>query len=137
MSNSYVIQSCLHVALLPSSGMGHLIPFLRLAASFLRYHCQLTLITSDPVVPLAESQLISRFLSTFSQVTEKKSTLLPLDPATTNSADPFTLQWEKYSPVSTSSLSSHLLAISTSLIYRHRYILAVLYHSNHCKPVTP
>ncbi|XWS23121.1 hypothetical protein CRYUN_Cryun29cG0094300 [Craigia yunnanensis] len=58
----------------------------------------------DPVVSFAESQLISRFLSAFPQVTEKKFTLLPLDPATANSTDPFALQWE------TIRRSAHLLS---------------------------
>ncbi|KAK6251895.1 hypothetical protein QUC31_013615 [Theobroma cacao] len=104
MSNADLIHTRIHVALFPSSGMGHLTPFLRFAAALLRCHCQLTLITTDPVVSLAESQLISRFLSAFPQVTEKKITLLPLDPATINSADPFTLQWE------TIRRSAHLLS---------------------------
>ncbi|XVF85855.1 hypothetical protein PTKIN_Ptkin17bG0151300 [Pterospermum kingtungense] len=97
-------QSQLHVAVLPSSGMGHLIPYLRFAPALVHRRCQLTLITMDPVVSFAESRLISRFLSAFPQVTEKKLTLLPLDPATANSTDPFALQWE------TIRRSAHLLS---------------------------
>ncbi|XVF85856.1 hypothetical protein PTKIN_Ptkin17bG0151400 [Pterospermum kingtungense] len=100
MSNS---DHQLHVALLPSSGMGHLIPFLRLASSLIDQQCQVTLITTHPIVSSAESQLISRFLSAFPQVTEKKFTLLPLDPITANCSDPFKLQWE------TIRRSAHLL----------------------------
>lgn len=97
-------MSKLHVALLPSSGMGHLIPFLRLAASLIHHQqCLLTLITTHPIVSSAESQLISRFLSAFPQVTENKFTLLPLDPLTANTNDPFSLQWE------TIRRSAHLL----------------------------
>lgn len=104
MSNSDGIHSDLHVALLPSAGMGHLLPFLRLAATLIRQQCQVTLITTHPIVSSAESQLISRFLSAFPQVTEKKFTLLPLDPSTANCNDPFLLQWE------TIRRSAHLLA---------------------------
>ncbi|XP_022734738.1 UDP-glycosyltransferase 13-like [Durio zibethinus] len=122
MSNSDGIHSHHHVALLPSSGMGHLIPFLRLAASLVHCHCQLTLITLDPVVSFAESQLISRFLSAFPQVTEKRFTLLPLDPATADCTDPFALHWETIrrsahllSPL-ISSLSSPLSLIITDIV---------------------
>ncbi|XVE85780.1 hypothetical protein DITRI_Ditri17bG0118500 [Diplodiscus trichospermus] len=94
MSSSDGGHSHLHVALLPSSGMGHLLPFLRLAASLIRQQRQVTLITTHPIVSIAESQLISRFLFAFPQVTEQKFTLLPLDPLTVNSNDPFALQWE-------------------------------------------
>ena len=80
MSNFDGIHSHLHVALLPSSGMGHLIPFLRLAASLIHQQCQVTLITTDSIVSFAESQLISRFLSAFPQVTEKKIGRLPKEP---------------------------------------------------------
>ncbi|XVF03244.1 hypothetical protein REPUB_Repub04eG0244700 [Reevesia pubescens] len=103
MSNSEIIHPDLHVALLPSSGMGHLLPFLRLATSLIHQQCRVTLITTHPMVSFAESQLISRFLSTFPQVTEKKFTVLPLDPLTANCNDPFSLQWE------TIRRSAHLL----------------------------
>ncbi|KAL5759412.1 hypothetical protein ACOSQ2_018250 [Xanthoceras sorbifolium] len=84
-----------HVVLLPSAGMGHLIPFLRLAASLVHKHCRLTLITTHPTVSLAESQFISSFLSAFpDQVTEKQFHLLPFDPTSANSDDPFLLRWE-------------------------------------------
>ncbi|KAK6280936.1 hypothetical protein POUND7_014761 [Theobroma cacao] len=103
MSNSDGMHSHRHVALLPSSGMGHLLPFLRLAGSLISQRCQVTLITTHPIVSLAESQLISAFLSAFPQVSEKKFTLLPLDPLTANCNDPFKLQWE------TIRRSAHLL----------------------------
>ncbi|OMO71901.1 UDP-glucuronosyl/UDP-glucosyltransferase [Corchorus olitorius] len=53
---------------------------------------------------MAESQLISKFLSAFPQVTEKKFTVIPLDPVTANCYDPFKLQWE------TIRRSAHLLS---------------------------
>ncbi|KAE8683038.1 Detected protein of confused Function [Hibiscus syriacus] len=89
---SNIIMS-LHVALLPSSGMGHLQPMLRLAASLIRHRCSVSLITSHPIVSSAESQLISNFLSAFPQVIHKKITVIPIDPTTVNTTDPFALQW--------------------------------------------
>lgn len=83
-----------HVALFPSAGMGHLVPFLRLANTLLRHNCKLTLITSQPPVSSAESHLISRFLSAFPQITEFKFHILPLHPSIANSDDPFFLQFE-------------------------------------------
>ncbi|KAA0034456.1 UDP-glycosyltransferase 708D1-like protein [Cucumis melo var. makuwa] len=83
-----------HVALFPSAGMGHLVPFLRLANILLRHNCKLTLITSHPPVSSAESHLISRFLSAFPQVNELKFHILPLDPSIAHSDDPFFLQFE-------------------------------------------
>ncbi|KAK8508081.1 hypothetical protein V6N13_055535 [Hibiscus sabdariffa] len=108
MSDSDAIPSHVHVAFLPSSGMGHLLPFLRLAAALIRHRCSVTLITTHPIVSSAESQAISTFLSAFPQVTEKKFTLIPLDPTTANSntTDPFFLQWE------TIRRSAHLLSLS-------------------------
>ncbi|KAI9168805.1 hypothetical protein LWI28_002206 [Acer negundo] len=84
-----------HVALIPSAGMGHLIPFLRLAVSLVNHHCRVTLITTHPTVSHAESRFISSFLSAFPQITEKQFHLLPLDPTLSNkSDDPFFLQWQ-------------------------------------------
>ncbi|XP_061355856.1 UDP-glycosyltransferase 708D1-like [Gastrolobium bilobum] len=84
-----------HVAFLPSAGMGHLNPCLRTAALFLRHGCRVTLITPKPTVSLAESNLISRFCSSFSdQVTQIDLNLIPLDPTSVNSTDPFWTQFE-------------------------------------------
>lgn len=83
-----------HVALLPSAGMGHLTPFLRLAALLIHHNCRVTLIIPHPTVSLAESRYISRFLSAFPQATPLQFHLLPLDPSTANSTDPFFLRFE-------------------------------------------
>ncbi|GMN41957.1 hypothetical protein TIFTF001_011172 [Ficus carica] len=84
-----------HVALFPSAGMGHLTPLLRFAALLLRrHHCRLTLITANPTVSLAESRLISRFLSSFPAVSHVQFDLLPLDSSTVATDDPFWLQFE-------------------------------------------
>ncbi|KAM3754664.1 hypothetical protein ACB098_03G183200 [Castanea mollissima] len=99
-----------HVALLPSAGMGHLTPFLRLATKLIHHHCLVTLITTHPTVSLTESQIITRFLSAFPQVTQLQFHLLPLDPSTANSTDPFFLHFE------TIRRSAHLLSpLLTSL----------------------
>nr|DAD24858.1 TPA_asm: hypothetical protein HUJ06_026322 [Nelumbo nucifera] len=52
-----------HVALLPSSGMGHLVPFVRLAAALARHNCRVTFTTTHPTVSLSESRLVSRLSS--------------------------------------------------------------------------
>ncbi|KAG2702460.1 hypothetical protein I3760_06G090700 [Carya illinoinensis] len=94
-----------HIALLPSAGMGHLTPFLRLADLLVRRHCRVTLITTHPIVSLAESRLVSCFLSAFPQVTQLQFHLLPLDPSTVkHSTDPFFIQYE------TIRRSAHLLS---------------------------
>ncbi|KAH7516047.1 hypothetical protein FEM48_Zijuj10G0093100 [Ziziphus jujuba var. spinosa] len=93
-----------HIALFPSSGMGHLTPFLRLASLLLHHHCRVTLITTNPTVSHAESRLVSRFLSSYPQVTQIHFNLLPLDLSTVNSTDPFWIQSE------TIRRSAHLLS---------------------------
>ncbi|KAJ7953878.1 Glycosyltransferase [Quillaja saponaria] len=94
-----------HVALIPSAGMGHLTPFLRLAASLVQHqYCQVSLITPHPTLSLAESELISRFCSAFPQVNHIQFHLLPFDAATANATDPFWLQFESI------RRSAHLLS---------------------------
>ncbi|KAL9324319.1 hypothetical protein ACSQ67_009176 [Phaseolus vulgaris] len=89
-------EAVVHVALLPSAGMGHLNPCLRLAAVFLRHGCKVTLITPRPTVSIAESNIISRFCSFFPhQVTQIDFNLIPLDPTTVApNIDPFYLQFQ-------------------------------------------
>ncbi|RDY12992.1 UDP-glycosyltransferase 708D1, partial [Mucuna pruriens] len=88
-------EPVVHLAFLPSAGTGHLNSCLRTAALFLRYGCKVTLITPKPTVSLAESNLISRFCTSFpNQVTQIDLNLIPLDPITVNTNDPFWLQFE-------------------------------------------
>lgn len=56
-----------HVALFPSAGIGHLVPFLRLAAMLASPNCQcrVTLIAVQPPVSGAESNELSNELSAF------------------------------------------------------------------------
>ncbi|KAG4991819.1 hypothetical protein JHK87_025276 [Glycine soja] len=104
-------EGVVHVAFLPSAGMGHLNPFLRLAATFIRYGCKVTLITPKPTVSLAESNLISRFCSSFPhQVTQLDLNLVSVDPTTVDTIDPFFLQFE------TIRRSLHLLPPILSLL---------------------
>lgn len=79
-------QKLAHVALLPSAGMGHLTPFLRLAALLTARNVQVTFITPHPTVSLTESQALSRFFASFPQVKQEQFHLLPPEE---NSADPF------------------------------------------------
>lgn len=97
-------QNFVHVALLPSAGMGHLTPFLRLAALLTAHNVQVTFITPIPTVSLAESQSLSHLFTNFPQITQKQLHLLPLDESSANSEDPFYYHFELI------RRSSHLLS---------------------------
>lgn len=128
-----------HVALLPSAGMGHLTPFLRLATKLIHHHCRVTLITTHPTVSLTESLFITRFLSAFPQVTQLQFHLLILDPSTANSNDPFWLRFEAIrrsahllSPLLTSlSPPLHALIYDVSLISSVIPVIESLHISNY------
>ncbi|GMN32706.1 hypothetical protein TIFTF001_049801 [Ficus carica] len=99
-----------HVALLPSAGMGHLTPFLRLAALLTAHDVQVTFITPHPTVSLSESQSLTHLFSSFPQITRKQLRLLPFDDLSANSEDPFYYHFEVI------RRSSHLLSpLLTSL----------------------
>ncbi|CAL1360290.1 unnamed protein product [Linum trigynum] len=86
-----------HMVLMPSSGAGHIIPFLKVAGALASQNCRVTLITSHPLVSQPESALITRFLTLYPQVTEKQFHLLHLPPnyhSDDSSKDPFFRQWE-------------------------------------------
>ncbi|KAK1274351.1 Anthocyanidin 3-O-glucosyltransferase 5 [Acorus gramineus] len=68
MSNSDDRKPPAHVALLPSAGMGHLAPFLRLASVLSSHNCEVTLITPRPTVSASESRNISALLSAFPHI---------------------------------------------------------------------
>ncbi|KAF7813417.1 UDP-glycosyltransferase 13-like [Senna tora] len=118
-----------HVALFPSSGMGHLTPFLRLASLLLHHNVRVTLITTRPTVSLAESHLLSRFRSFFPQISFLDFHLLPLDPSTANSTDPFWLRFEA------TRRSSHLL--SPLLLPLRPHLSALVLDMSLTSPVIP
>ncbi|XP_044480129.1 UDP-glycosyltransferase 708G1-like [Mangifera indica] len=76
-----------HITLLPSSGMGHLTPFLRLAGLLASCNVKVTFITPEPPVSLAESQILCHFFSAFPQISQEKLHLLPLDNLSAGSED--------------------------------------------------
>ncbi|KAF5203104.1 Udp-glycosyltransferase [Thalictrum thalictroides] len=96
MSNSSSKTQSPHVALFPSSGMGHIIPSVRLAASLANKNFHVTMITAHPLVSKAESNFLAHFFAAFPQVISKEFHLLPRDPSTAKSdeTDPFFLQIE-------------------------------------------
>lgn len=102
-----------HLVLLPSSGMGHLTPFLRLAASLAAHNVQVTLITAHPTVSLAESDTLKQFCFAFPQVTHQKMSIPPIGNAISFD-DPFTLHYEAIRR-SSHTLSPLLSSLSPSV----------------------
>ncbi|XP_065855981.1 UDP-glycosyltransferase 708G1-like [Euphorbia lathyris] len=92
-----------HIAVVPSAGMGHLIPFLRLASLLSSHNLKVTIITPNPTVSLSESQTLLHFFTSFPQITQMPFHLLPSHPTPTNSKDPFFYHMERIHQ------SSHLL----------------------------
>ncbi|XP_065858833.1 UDP-glycosyltransferase 13-like [Euphorbia lathyris] len=93
-----------HIALLPSAGMGHLTPFLRLASLLSSHNLKVTIITPNPTVSLSESQTLLHFFTSFPQITQMPLHLLPShNNQTTSSQDPF------YNHMERIHNSSHLL----------------------------
>ncbi|KAB2610330.1 hypothetical protein D8674_018362 [Pyrus ussuriensis x Pyrus communis] len=81
-----------HIALLPSAGMGHLTPSLRIAAMLSSRNCIVSLITARPSVSAAESAHISFFLSQHPKVNHVEFQAISSPDPTTD--DPFFLQFE-------------------------------------------
>ncbi|CAA7409634.1 unnamed protein product [Spirodela intermedia] len=82
------------VALLTSAGMGHLTPFLRLAAALASRGCGVTFITPTPVVSAAEARHVSDLVASSDGVRPLEFPLLPFDSSSAASTDPFFLQFE-------------------------------------------
>ncbi|KAI6670512.1 hypothetical protein NL676_005397 [Syzygium grande] len=114
-------KSTIHVALFPSSGMGHLMPFLRLAASLVANDVRVTFIAAHPTVSLAESCALSSFFTSFPQVSPKQLCLLPIDESSSNTDDPFYRHYEvicsscRLLPPLLSSISPPLSALVTDM----------------------
>ncbi|KAG6502104.1 hypothetical protein ZIOFF_041993 [Zingiber officinale] len=83
-----------HIVFLPSSGMGHLNPFLRLAAQLSARDCRVSLLTTHPTVSAAEERHVDAFFAAFTGVRRLDLHLPLLDPSELNSTDPFWLRFE-------------------------------------------
>nr|QLF98862.1 2-hydroxyflavanone C-arabinosyltransferase [Scutellaria baicalensis] len=84
-----------HVAVFPCAGMGHLLPYLRLAAMLHSRGCAVSVISAHPTISDAESRSLSSFFSLYPQIRSLEIQLLPLkrNPRFTND-DPFFIQRE-------------------------------------------
>ncbi|KAF2313577.1 hypothetical protein P3X46_029715 [Hevea brasiliensis] len=100
-----------HIALIPSAGMGHLTPFLRLASLLLSRNCNVTLVTAKSTVSNAESDHISFFLTTHPRVKHLEFDVIPLHSSNPSAQDPFLIQ---YNAISRSAHLLHPLLSSSS-----------------------
>ncbi|KAL0922637.1 hypothetical protein M5K25_006638 [Dendrobium thyrsiflorum] len=81
-----------HILLIPSAGMGHLVPFLRLATALSIRRIAVSILAARPTVSAAESHLLS---SLPSSIPILDFPLAPLDPSHfPPSSDPFYLHYE-------------------------------------------
>ncbi|KAL6607055.1 hypothetical protein ACP70R_042708 [Stipagrostis hirtigluma subsp. patula] len=84
-----------HVVLLPSAGMGHLVPFGRLAVALSSAHgCDVSVATVLPTVSAAESRHLEALFAAFPAVRRLDFRLAPFDESEFPSADPFFLRFE-------------------------------------------
>ncbi|XP_027119989.1 UDP-glycosyltransferase 13-like [Coffea arabica] len=106
-----------HVALFPSAGIGHLVPFLRLAAMLASPNCQcrVTLIAVQPPVSAAESNELSTFFASHPQINQLDFHLpIPSSPsefADADKPDPF---FARFLAISSSVHLLHPLLASLS-----------------------
>uniref|UniRef100_A0A0E0E0R4 Glycosyltransferase n=2 Tax=Oryza TaxID=4527 RepID=A0A0E0E0R4_9ORYZ len=84
-----------HVVLIPSAGMGHLVPFGRLAVALSSGHgCDVSLVTVLPTVSTAESKHLDALFDAFPAVRRLDFELAPFDASEFPGADPFFLRFE-------------------------------------------
>lgn len=85
-----------HVVLLPSAGMGHLVPFARLAVALSEGHgCNVSVAAVQPTVSSAESRLLDAlFVAAAPAVRRLDFRLAPFDESEFPGADPFFLRFE-------------------------------------------
>ncbi|XP_051141029.1 UDP-glycosyltransferase 708G1-like [Andrographis paniculata] len=111
-----------HVALIPSAGMGHLIPFLRLSAMLAARGCAVSIIAAHPTVSATESDHLSAFFAAYPRIKRIDFHLLPYKKSNFINEDPFFIQFEAIDksthllrPV-LSSLSPPLSAVVSDLL---------------------
>lgn len=83
-----------HIALIPAAGMGHLVPFLRLAAMLGARGCTVTVITAHPTVSITESTHLSRFFTIHPHIRRLEFHLPPYQKSNFINEDPFFIQFE-------------------------------------------
>ncbi|KAL9230525.1 hypothetical protein vseg_005864 [Gypsophila vaccaria] len=120
-------QNAPHIAVCPSAGMAHLLPYLRVSSMLASSNCRVTLMTVQPTLSTAESTQINNFLASHPHIHRLDAHLPPPDtlssgpPALDNNAsitkdpsaapDPFFI---RYSAVSNNSriLARNLIGLS-------------------------
>ncbi|TVU00237.1 hypothetical protein EJB05_54346, partial [Eragrostis curvula] len=84
-----------HVVLLPSAGMGHMVPFGRLAVALSSAHgCDVSIATVLPTVSAAESRHLEGLFASHPAVRRLDFALAPFDESAFPGADPFFLRFE-------------------------------------------
>ncbi|CAN6164242.1 unnamed protein product [Urochloa humidicola] len=84
-----------HVVLLPSAGMGHLVPFGRLAVALSQGHgCDVSVAAVLPTVSSAESRHLDALFAAAAAVRRLDFRLAPFDASEFPGADPFFLRFE-------------------------------------------